>query len=131
MKKCQQLLCHMHVGSLARHEHRTQHNTPSLVLEQLLKHLDFFHLHEPGCWMFGLAGIVINNGHNVPLIRTRPNSVAGGRAGLLRCSVLYKALSKCRLKASSVGGSILRSDFEEANMCCRRVFRLQSWPLFP
>jgi len=49
-----------HVGSLPRHEHRTQHNTPALVQEQLLKHLDFLHLHETGCWMFGLAGIVIS-----------------------------------------------------------------------
>ena len=80
-----------HVGSLPRHEQRTQHNMPALVQEQLLKHLDFLHLHETGCWMFALAGIVINDGHNLPLIRTRPNSVAGGRAGLLRCAVLYKA----------------------------------------
>ena len=69
-----------HVGSLPRHEHRTQHNTPAPVQEQLLKHLDFLHLHETGCWMFGLAGIVINNGHNLPLIRARPNSVAGGES---------------------------------------------------
>jgi len=79
-----------HVGTLPRHEHCTEHNTPALIQEQQLEHLDFLHLHETGCWMFGLAGIFINNGHNLPLIRTRPNSVAGGRAGLLRCAVFYK-----------------------------------------
>ena len=83
-----------HVGSLPRHEQRTQHNMPVLVQEQLLKHLDFLHLHETGCWMFGLAGIVINNGHNLPLKRTRPNSATGGRAGLLSALSCIKQAGK-------------------------------------
>ena len=118
------------ISVLPRHRQDTLHGISALAHEHDRRQWLTLHLQDIDLTTLGFEDLVISTGCSLPLSSFLPKSVKGGKTGSQRWACLYRDIwyttrSRCWKKASFVGGSVRKSDFEVANMCCRSRSRLE------